>query len=127
MSDDFLSLPDNVLWQRALKYYHEHNFFMVHEVLEVLWKRDTDRKGAFYQAFLQVAVSFYHYGNANFIGARQLARLAIARLNDMPHDFHGVDIKGFLTAYESTMLPLLSNAPGLKPLNGSEVPRITHL
>lgn len=127
MSDEFLSLPDNVLWQRALKYYDEHNFFMVHEALEVLWKRNTDAKGACYQAFLQVAVSFYHYGNANFIGARQLARLAIARLSDMPHDFHGVDVRGFLTAYEATMLPVLSNAANLKPLNGSEVPRISRL
>ena len=50
MPEDFLNLPDAVLWQRALKLYAAHDWFMVHEVLEVLWKRSDGDNAEFYQA-----------------------------------------------------------------------------
>jgi predicted metal-dependent hydrolase len=124
---EFLGLPDNVLWQRALKYYQQHDFFMVHEALEVLWKRSEGQDAEFYQAFLQAAVSLYHYGNANFSGARQLARSAISRLADLPDGFHGVDIKAYLNKYEALMSPVLLSGDDLKPLDCRQAPPIHHL
>ncbi|MCB9935554.1 MAG: DUF309 domain-containing protein [Planctomycetes bacterium] len=124
MAEDLLNLPDSVLWQRALSLYAAHDWFMVHEVLEVLWKRCTGRDAEFYQAFLQAAVSLYHYANANFSGARQLAKSAISRMADLPGEYHGVDVKDYLRQYEALMAPVLMNAGDLKPLNASDAPSI---
>ncbi|MCB9932121.1 MAG: DUF309 domain-containing protein [Planctomycetes bacterium] len=124
MAEDLLNLPDSVLWQRALSLYAAHDWFMVHEVLEVLWKRCTGRDAEFYQAFLQAAVSLYHYANANFSGARQLAKSAISRLADLPAKYHGVDVKDYLRQYEALVAPVLMNAGDLKPLRASDAPAI---
>jgi predicted metal-dependent hydrolase len=121
---EFLSLPDNVLWQRALKYYAVHDWFMVHEALEVLWNRSEGRDAEFFQALLQAAVSLYHYGNANFSGARQLAKSAISRLVDLGPVYHGVDLKGFLNQFEALMSPVMNNVQGLRPLDSSTAPKI---
>ena len=119
---EFLSLPDSVLWQRALKLYEQRDWFMVHEALEVLWKRSEGQDAEFYQALLQAAVSLYHYGNANFRGARQLAKSAIARLSSLPHALHGVDLRTYRRAYEALLSPVLNHAPDLKPLDPSKAP-----
>lgn len=119
---DFMSLPDNVLWQRARKLYEQQDWYMVHEALEVLWKRSSGQDAEFYQAILQAAVSLYHYGNANFTGARQLAKSAISRLADLPPTMHSVDVKAYLNEYEALMSPLLNNAPDLRPLDPSRAP-----
>ena len=124
MPEDFLNLPDAVLWQRALKLYAAHDWFMVHEVLEVLWKRSDGDNAEFYQAFLQASVSLYHYANANFSGARQLAKSAITRLSALPAGYRGVDTGGFVSEFQSLMAPVLNNAQGLKPLNAAHAPII---
>lgn len=121
---DFMSLPDNVLWQRARKLYEQRDWFMVHEALEVLWKRSSGQDAEFYQAILQAAVSLYHYGNANFTGARQLAKSAISRLADLPHTMHGVQVKDYLNEYEALLSPLLNNVSDLRPLDPSRAPRL---
>lgn len=127
MAEDFINLSDNVLWRRALKYYEQCDFFMAHEALEVLWQRSEGTNARFYQAFLQASVSLYHYGNANFAGARQLARSAISQLASLPDGFHGLDIPSYLREYKTLMDPLLANAPGLKPWDGRLAPPIRHL
>ncbi|MBZ0134957.1 MAG: DUF309 domain-containing protein [Planctomycetes bacterium] len=119
---EFMSLPDSLLWRRALKLYEQRDWFMVHEALEVLWKRSTGRDAEFYQALLQAAVSLYHFGNGNFAGARQLAKSAISRFADLPATMHGVDLKGYLHKYEAVLSPVLNNAPDLKPLDPSSSP-----
>jgi uncharacterized protein len=121
---EFISLPDTVLWQRALGYYASHDWFMVHEALEVLWNRSEGQDAEFYQALLQAAVSLYHYGNANFPGARQLAKSAISRLADLSPTYHGIDVKGFLNQFEAIMSPVMNNVQGVRPLDASTAPRI---
>lgn len=121
---EFMSLPDNVLWQRARKLYEQRDWFMVHEAFEVLWKRSEGQDAEFYQAILQAAVSLYHYGNANFAGAKQLAKSAISRLVDLPASMHGVDLKAFLNEYEALLSPVLNNAHDLRPLDPSRAPSL---
>lgn len=127
MAEDFISLSDNVLWRRALKYYEQCDFFMAHEALEVLWQRSEGKNACFYQAILQASVSLYHYGNANFAGARQLAKSALSQLASLPDSFHGLDIASYLREYELLMSPLLTNAPDLKPWDGRRAPPLRHL
>jgi predicted metal-dependent hydrolase len=121
---EFINLPDTILWQRALNYYAAHDWYMVHEALEVLWNRSEGQDAEFYQAFLQAAVSLYHYGNANFSGARQLAKSAISRLADLPDVFHGVDVRGFLNQFEAVLSPVMNNVQNLRPLDASTSPKI---
>lgn len=121
---EFLHLPDNVLWQRALKFYEQRDYFMVHEALEVLWKRNEGEAAEFYQAMLQAAVAIYHYGNANFRGARQLAVSAISRLTDLPEGYHGVDVKRYRDEFEALMSPILNKVETAKPLNPDDAPAI---
>ena len=122
---EFMSLPDSVLWQRAQKLYAQRDWFMVHEALEVLWKRSEGQDADFYQALLQAAVSLYHYGNANFTGARQLAKSAISRLADLPEHLHGIDLKAYLNEYEALLSPVLNNAADLRPLDPSRAPALS--
>ena len=124
MVEEFETVPTAELWQRALGFYATHDWFMVHEALEVLWNRSGGQESEFYQALLQASVSLYHYGNANFSGARQLAKSAISRLAELPAGFHGIDTKGFLNDYEALMAPLLNGVQDLRPLNAADAPII---
>ena len=119
--DDFINLPDSILWQRALGYYAACDWFMVHEALEELWKRTHGEKAEFYQALLQAAVSLYHWGNGNFSGGRQLAKSAVERMAALPETMQGIDLKGYRQAYTAAVAPLLAGGP-VKPLDPSMAP-----
>lgn len=121
---DFEKLPDARLWQEALRFYAARDWFMVHEVLEVLWKRNEGELAKFYQAFLQAGVSMYHYGNANFQGARQLAVSAISRLTDLPATFHGVEVRRYRDDFEVLMSSVINRAPDRRPMKPGDEPPI---
>lgn len=121
---NFHDLSDDALWQLALELYATRDYFMVHEALEVLWKRHEGDAGEFYQALLQAAVAIYHFGNANFRGARQLAVSAISRLSDLPEAFHGVDVLRYRNDLEALMSPLLNRVEDVRPIYPDDAPAI---
>jgi len=61
-----------------LAHFHgDRDYFECHEILEEYWKAtDTGNKKSIWVAFIQLAVSNYHYRRNNFSGAKRTLRKA---------------------------------------------------
>ena len=72
--------------------FNRGEFFECHEVLETLWRAESDPVRFLYQGILQVGVAFHHLRRGNWIGAvRQLER-GLAKLGCYPPICQGVDV-----------------------------------
>lgn len=117
------SLPDDELWRRAVRCFEIRDWWMVHEILEVLWKRHPGTEAArLYQGLLQAAVSLHHFGNGNFSGARQLARSALELLAQVPGDGMGLRVAAFRDAFGAVTKPLFDYETPVKPLSPTDIP-----
>ncbi|MCC7510612.1 MAG: DUF309 domain-containing protein [Planctomycetes bacterium] len=118
-----LNQPDDELWRRAVRCFEIRDWWMAHELLEVLWKRHPGTEAAqLYQGLLQAAVSLHHFGNGNFSGARQLARSALALLAQLPDDGMGLRIGAFRDAFDAVTRPLFDYQTPVKPLSPDDIP-----
>lgn len=74
-------------------------FFEVHEVLEASWRTATGSERVLLQGLLQIAVALYHYGQANYRGARSLLRAGYDKARTASASAPAVvDIEAFLAA-----------------------------
>ncbi|MCM8748398.1 DUF309 domain-containing protein [Thermomicrobiaceae bacterium CFH 74404] len=72
--------------------FNRGEFFECHEILETLWRAESDPVRYLYQGILQIGVAFHHLRRANWIGAiRQLER-GLAKLERYPATCQGVDV-----------------------------------
>lgn len=72
--------------------FNRCQFFECHEVLEELWRAETDQVRSLYQGILHVGVAFHHLCRGNWIGAvRQLER-GLAKLDHYPPVCQGIDV-----------------------------------
>jgi hypothetical protein len=69
---------------RAAALWNEGLFFEVHEVLEVVWQRETGDRRQALQGLIQVAVAYHHLTHGNPRGARTLLREGRTRLAEAP-------------------------------------------
>jgi uncharacterized protein len=76
--------------------FNAGEFFECHEVLEELWRDEPGPIRELYQGILQVGVGFYHLGRANHRGAVNLLGYGIARLERVPPDAQGLDVRALL-------------------------------
>jgi predicted metal-dependent hydrolase len=76
--------------------FNAGEFFECHEVLEELWRDEPGPIRELYQGILQVGVGFYHLGRGNHRGAVNLLGYGIARLERVPPDAHGLDVRALL-------------------------------
>lgn len=80
------------LFVRFVYYFNvERDYFECHEVMEELWLEEG--RGPLYQGLLQVAVGLYHYRNGNLGGAIKLFTAALAKLEDVPAEILGIDLR----------------------------------
>jgi hypothetical protein len=85
-------------------------FFEVHEVLEAAWRTATGGERVLLQGLLQIAVALYHYGQANYGGARSLLRAGYGKARSASAFAPAVvDIDAFLAAV-ATWLAFLDAA-----------------
>lgn len=72
--------------------FNRGEFFECHEILETLWRAESDPVRYLYQGILQIGVAFHHLRRGNWIGAiRQLER-GLAKLERYPATCQGVDV-----------------------------------
>ncbi|WP_241494666.1 DUF309 domain-containing protein [Bacillus coahuilensis] len=59
--------------QYLVHFHSDRDYFECHEILEEYWKeKDKGNKHSIWVAFIQLAVSQYHYRRNNFIGAERM-------------------------------------------------------
>jgi len=78
------------LWNAGL-------FFEVHEVLEAVWRTETDARRQGLQGLIQLAVAFHHARHGNTRGARTLLTEGRERLASVPpHTLAPIDVPTLL-------------------------------
>lgn len=88
-----LDAHERAAFERARDEYHAGYFFECHDTLEELWAGVRGPSRDFFQGLIQVAVGFYHLGNANRVGAERLLGRALVRLERYPPRYFGLDLE----------------------------------
>jgi len=104
-----LSAGFDPLYLRGIDLFNACEFFEAHETWEELWKeyRGPDRK--FYQGLIQAAVALHHFGNGNLRGARKVYLSSVNYLSQYPEHHQGLNLRQFLSDYETCFAGLLNN------------------
>jgi predicted metal-dependent hydrolase len=66
--------------RQGVEEFNRRDFFAAHDTLEELWRETHGPLRTFYQGLIQLAVAFYHLGNGNRRGARNLLAKGLAKL-----------------------------------------------
>lgn len=89
-------------FRQGIDEFNDRLFFECHETLEGIWMEDPNpRTRLFFQGLIQVSVGFYHLGNLNFKGARNLLERGSGKLEAFSPERHGVDVARLLDAVEA--------------------------
>lgn len=75
----------------GVRLFNERRFFECHEVLEDIWREESDSIRYLYQGILQVGVGFHHLRNRNYRGATRLLADGIDKANRFRPACLGVD------------------------------------
>jgi uncharacterized protein len=77
---------------RGISEFNSGKFFECHDTLEEIWHGTRGAARDFLQGLIQIAVGFYHLGNANTTGGRSQFEKALAKLTPYPRQYLGVDL-----------------------------------
>lgn len=105
--------------------FNRGEFFECHEVLETLWRAESDPVRFLYQGILQIGVAFHHMRRGNWIGAvRQLER-GLAKLERYPPICQGVDVDSLVQQAQRCLRVLRQLGPGrVADFDWALVPRV---
>ncbi len=87
-----LDAEERRLLDKGVDEFNRGFFFECHDTLEELWSGLRGEGRGFVQGLIQVAVAFYHLGNANPAGAKSLLRRALSRFARYPSPYSGFDL-----------------------------------
>jgi hypothetical protein len=90
-----IDLPSG-FWH-GIDLFNEREFFECHEVLEDVWREQTDPERTLTQGIIQIAVGLYHAGRDNFVGAEKLLIRGIERVEKSLGLDVLLDVKGLAT------------------------------
>jgi uncharacterized protein len=96
---------------RGIKLFNRAEFFDAHEVLEDVWRAAPEEEKKFLQGIIQIAVSLYHYGNGNTVGACSVLRRAFRNLSRYPEGFHGIQLANLLHSVSNWQRAMDEGAP----------------
>ena len=119
---EFADLP--WLYVMGVELFNEKDFFECHEVWEEMWRHAIGDHSRFYQGMIQAAVCYYHWGNANFDGARRLAREAMAKLEGLDDRFLELELGAFRARFSRMTKALDAPKEELRPLPAADVPEL---
>jgi predicted metal-dependent hydrolase len=88
-------------FSRGIRLFNEHDFFSCHDAWEELWMETSGNDRRFLQCLIQVAVGYYHAGNANSRGATNLLSKGIEKLKDYEPVHLGLDLQSLLPRFEA--------------------------
>jgi uncharacterized protein len=79
-------------FERGIAHFNAREFFEAHEVWEELWLLAPAQEKAFLQGIIQIAAAFHHYGRGNRRGAKSLVTAGVAKMNQYPDGYRGIDV-----------------------------------
>lgn len=89
-----LDREDRHLFLQGIEQFNAGLFFECHDSLEEVWSGVRGPSRDFFQGLIQVAVGFYHLGNANQRGAVTLLGRGLTRLGPYGPAFGGIELDG---------------------------------
>jgi predicted metal-dependent hydrolase len=84
-----LTPDERALLERGVALFNDGYYFECHDVLEELWSGVRGPARDFFQGLIQVAVGYYHLGNANREGATSMFSRALKRFERYPDGYFG--------------------------------------
>lgn len=88
-----LSAEERAAFDKGVREFNEGYYFECHDTLEDLWSGLRGAGRDFFQGLIQVAVGYYHLGNANRAGAASMFERALARFEKYPGRYFGFDLE----------------------------------
>lgn len=85
-------------WQRGIKQFNRREFFQCHESWEQIWLPAPEPDKTFLQGIIQVACAFHHESRGNRAGAESLLRRGLAKIEQFPADYRGIDVEAVRAA-----------------------------
>ena len=81
---------------KGLELFNREFYFECHDVWEEIWGDAKGKNKIFYQALIMSAVSLYHFGNENLVGALSCYQKALHQFRQLPDHFLRLDIRAFV-------------------------------
>ena len=108
-------MPKPSSFEEAVRLFNQRQFFECHEVLEDLWRPlPPGAEKEFLQGLLQVGVGFHHLLNHNHIGAKNLLRAGLSRLEGVESQaayIPPIDLNALLAASQQALQSVLNLGP----------------
>ena len=92
MNDD----PHPKEFYKGLELFNRGFYYECHDVWEEIWGDAKGKNKIFYQALIMSAVSLYHFGNENLVGALSCYQKALHQFDQLPDHFLRLDIRKFV-------------------------------
>ena len=86
------------LFQKGIEEFNSRRFFEAHETWEEIWLTSPQPEKKFMQGIIQVAAAFHHHSRGNRRGTRSLLREGVAKLEQFPAVYRGLDIEALRNA-----------------------------
>jgi predicted metal-dependent hydrolase len=102
--------PDERLVE-AICLFNAGEYFECHEVLEVIWRAETDAIRVLYQGILQIGVALHHLRRDNWRGAIKLLRAGSQKIADFQPRCLGVDTAALLQSARACLERLEALGP----------------
>jgi len=83
----------NRLYQEGLEAFNSARFYDAHEHWEEVWLKTPNPEKIFLQGLIQVAAAFHHHSRANLLGARNLLREGLLKLDRFPGIYGELEIE----------------------------------
>jgi predicted metal-dependent hydrolase len=77
---------------KGVDYFNREFYYECHDVWEELWGEAKGQQKIFYQALIMVAVSLYHFGNENLVGALSCYQKALSEFRKLPSQLSGLNL-----------------------------------
>ena len=85
-------------WQQGIEQFNRREFFDCHESWEQIWLPAPEPDKTFLQGIIQVACAFHHELRGNRAGAESLLRRGLAKIEQFPADYRGIQLEGVRVA-----------------------------
>ena len=111
------------LFLKGLVEYNSKNFYDAHEYWEELWSDYNMKDAKFIQAFIQLAVGYFHVSNLNRNGAIGLFNKCIPKLKEYSPEYRGINIDNIIRSI-SLSLDCIEKNEDLSQFDWRIVPKL---
>jgi predicted metal-dependent hydrolase len=101
--------------REGIDLFHDGQYFLAHEVLEVVWREAAPEDRKFFQGLIQIAVALHHHSRGNVAGCRSLLARASRNLSLFPDKHYGIELGDLIESLRSWQHALDDGRPAPPP------------